>query len=104
MNRVHAEPAAGRSDLLFEQLPLALAGQAAALAVLMLLWPELAAQPLGSAERAIDVAGAHWFEQSRRDAFRGMAGKDALSVDVEPAQLAVALVNRYHAVKRSGLL
>ena len=27
-----------------------------------------------------------------------------LSVDVEPAQLAVSLVNRYHAVKRSGLL
>ena len=46
MNRAIAEPAAGRSDLLFEQLPLALAGQAAALAALMLLLPELAGQPL----------------------------------------------------------
>ena len=46
MNRAIAEPAAGRADLLFEQLPLALAGQAAALAALMLLLPELAGQPL----------------------------------------------------------
>jgi hypothetical protein len=33
-----------------------------------------------------------------------VVGHDALSVDVEPAQLAVALVNRYHAVKRARLL
>lgn len=53
---------------------------------------------------ALDVAGAHWFEQIRRDAFRRVVGRDPLSVDVEPAHLAVALVNRYHAVKKSGLL
>ena len=39
-----------------------------------------------------------------RDAFAALAGRDALTLDVEPAQLAVALVNRYHAVKRAGLL
>jgi len=65
---------------------------------------ELAAQPLGMPERAVDVAGAHWFEQARRDAFRRVTGTDALSVDVEPQQLPVALVNRYHAVKRARLL
>ncbi|HZE91146.1 MAG TPA: DUF58 domain-containing protein [Rhizobacter sp.] len=65
---------------------------------------ELAEQPLVQPSDAIEAAGAHWFEQSRRDAFCQVTGHDALSVDVEPAQLAVALVNRYHAVKRAGLL
>ncbi len=65
---------------------------------------ETTERPLQQATDALDVAGAHWFEQTRRDAFRRVVGRDALSVDVEPAQLAVALVNRYHAVKKSGLL
>ncbi|MDO9003494.1 MAG: DUF58 domain-containing protein [Aquabacterium sp.] len=65
---------------------------------------EVAEQAIEKPGQAIEVAGAHWFEQARRDAFRRVVGLDALSVDVEPGQLAVALVNRYHAVKRSGLL
>ncbi len=65
---------------------------------------EIAAQPLREARNAVEVAGAHLFQQSRRDAFAGVVGNDPLSIDVEPAQLAVALVNRYHAVKKSGLL
>ena len=65
---------------------------------------ELAAQPLNQPQHAVEVAGAHLFQQSRRDAFAGVVGNDPLSIDVEPAQLAVALVNRYHAVKKSGLL
>ncbi|MDP9607094.1 UNVERIFIED_ORG: uncharacterized protein (DUF58 family) [Variovorax paradoxus] len=64
----------------------------------------IAAQPLVHARDAVDVAAAHLFEQSRRDAFARVVGNDPLSVDVEPADLAVALVNRYHAVKRAGLL
>jgi uncharacterized protein (DUF58 family) len=64
----------------------------------------LAAQPLDAPQSGIDVAAAHLFEQSRRDAFARVVGHDALSIDVEPAQLATALVNRYHAVKRAGLL
>ncbi|NVM92553.1 uncharacterized protein (DUF58 family) [Variovorax sp. SG517] len=64
----------------------------------------IASQPLVHARDAVDVAGAHLFEQSRRDAFARVVGNDPLSVDVEPADLAVALVNRYHAVKRAGLL
>ncbi|MFS2204335.1 DUF58 domain-containing protein [Variovorax sp. Varisp36] len=64
----------------------------------------IANQPLVHARDAVDVAAAHLFEQSRRDAFARVVGNDPLSVDVEPADLAVALVNRYHAVKRAGLL
>jgi uncharacterized protein (DUF58 family) len=65
---------------------------------------ELAEQPITQARHTVEVAGAHLFEQARRDAFRRVVGRDALSVDVEPSQLAVALVNRYHAVKRAGIL
>lgn len=64
----------------------------------------LAAQALGRPADAVDVAAAHLFEQARRDAFARVVGHDPLSIDVEPAQLAVALVNRYHAVKRARLL
>lgn len=65
---------------------------------------ELGEQPLVGEQQAIEVAGAHLFSQSRGDAFRRVTGHDALSVDVEPDALAVALVNRYHAVKRARLL
>lgn len=65
---------------------------------------ELHEQPITQEQHAIEVAGAHLFGQSRSDAFRRVVGHDALSADVEPAQLAVSLVNRYHAVKRAGLL
>jgi uncharacterized protein (DUF58 family) len=65
---------------------------------------ELAAQPLRQPQQVVEVAAAHLFQQSRRDAFAGVVGNDPLSIDVEPAQLAVALVNRYHAVKKAGLL
>jgi len=65
---------------------------------------ELANQEMRTSEQAIDVAGAHWFEQARRDSFRRVTGLDALSVDVEPRLLPVALVNRYHAVKKARLL
>jgi hypothetical protein len=65
---------------------------------------ELSTQAMTQDQHAIEVAGAHLFSQARSDAFQRVVGRDALSVDVEPAQLAVSLVNRYHAVKRSGLL
>jgi uncharacterized protein (DUF58 family) len=65
---------------------------------------EVAEQPLATQRQAVEVAGAHLFAQARRDAFQRLAGRDALLVDVEPAQLAAELVNRYRAVKRAGLL
>ncbi len=67
---------------------------------------ELMQTPLvrGQAQRVFEVAAAHLFEQSRRDAFIRLAEKDALLVDVLPEALPIELVNRYHAVKRAGLL
>jgi len=55
-------------------------------------------------EQAVLVAGSHLFEQARRDAFLRLVGNDPLAIDVEPAGLAVALVNHYHAVKKARLL
>jgi len=66
---------------------------------------ELTEQPLTQQQQqAVVIAGAHLFAQSRRDAFRRMVGSDPLAIDTEPSQLAVALVNHYHAVKRARLL
>ncbi len=65
---------------------------------------ELIAQPLSSGNAALDVASAHLYEQARRDAFRRLAARDALMVDAEPERLGIELVNRYHAVKRAGMI
>ena len=65
---------------------------------------ELIAQPLASGNAALDVASAHLYEQSRRDAFNRLAARDALMVDAEPERLGIELVNRYHAVKRAGMI
>jgi uncharacterized protein (DUF58 family) len=65
---------------------------------------ELASQPLTSTEAAVDVASAHLFEQSRRDAFNRLAAHDALMVDAEPERLGIELVNRYRAAKGAGLI
>jgi uncharacterized protein (DUF58 family) len=65
---------------------------------------DLIDQPLASGTAAIEVASAHLYEQSRRDAFNRLAARDALMVDAEPPFLGVHLVNRYHAVKRAGLI
>jgi uncharacterized protein (DUF58 family) len=65
---------------------------------------ELIAQTLDSGEAALEVGSAHQYEQSRRDAFNKLAARDALMVDAEPQSLGIELVNRYHAVKRAGLL
>jgi uncharacterized protein (DUF58 family) len=65
---------------------------------------EIAEQPLVVEKDAIEVAGAHLFAQARDAAFRRLAGRDALLLDVEPRRLAVDLVNRYRAVKRAGQL
>ena len=64
----------------------------------------IAAQPLAGAEDVVAVAGAHLLSQARHDAFLRVVEHDRLSVDVEPRALAPTLVNRYHEVKRAGLL
>jgi uncharacterized protein (DUF58 family) len=65
---------------------------------------QLIRQPLADGDATIDVAAAHLYEQARRDAFNRLATRDALMVDAEPERLGVDLVNRYHAVKRAGLI
>jgi uncharacterized protein (DUF58 family) len=65
---------------------------------------ELIRQPMNSADAVLDVASAHLYEQSRRDAFVRLSARDALMVDAEPERLGIELVNRYHAVKRAGLI
>ncbi|HEY1399300.1 DUF58 domain-containing protein, partial [Roseateles sp.] len=64
----------------------------------------IAAQPIPGAEDAVAVASAHLLSQARHDAFARVVDHDRLSIDVEPRQLASTLVNRYHEVKRAGLL
>jgi hypothetical protein len=44
------------------------------------------------------------YEQARRDAFARLAARDAMMVDAEPERLGIELVNRYHAIKRAGLI
>jgi uncharacterized protein (DUF58 family) len=65
---------------------------------------ELASQPLTTTETAVEVASAHMFEQSRRDAFNRLAAHDALMVDAEPQRLGIELVNCYQAAKGAGLI
>jgi uncharacterized protein (DUF58 family) len=65
---------------------------------------EVMAQPLVDARAITEVSSAHWFARSRAEAFRRLAGRDQLLVDVEPQELAATLVNRYHAVKRGRML
>lgn len=64
----------------------------------------LAGQPIDSADAVATVASAHLLTQARHDAFNRVIERDRLSVDVEPQALAATLVNRYHQVKRAGLL
>jgi uncharacterized protein (DUF58 family) len=65
---------------------------------------ELIRQPMTSGEAVLDIASAHLYEQSRRDAFVKLSARDALMVDAEPERLGIELVNRYHSVKRAGLI
>jgi len=64
----------------------------------------MAEQPINGAEDAVAVASAHLLSQARHDAFARVVDHDKLSIDVEPRALAATLVNRYHQVKRAGLL
>ncbi|OWQ93893.1 DUF58 domain-containing protein [Roseateles aquatilis] len=64
----------------------------------------MAAQPIAGPEDAVTVASAHLLTQARHDAFARVVDHDKLSIDVEPRALAATLVNRYHQVKRAGLL
>jgi uncharacterized protein (DUF58 family) len=63
---------------------------------------EIAAQPLSSQDRALEAAAALEYQQSRSDMLRRFAVEGVLTIDCEPKQLGVELVNRYTLLKRSG--
>ncbi len=65
---------------------------------------EMIRQPLSGEDAPIEIASAHLYEQAQRDAFNRLAASDTLMVDAEPERLGIELVNRYHAVKRAGLI
>jgi len=65
---------------------------------------ELIAQPITRGNATLDIASAHLYEQSRRNAFARLAARDALMVDAEPERLGIELVNRYHSAKRAGMI
>ncbi|MCL4801529.1 MAG: DUF58 domain-containing protein [Burkholderiales bacterium] len=55
-------------------------------------------------ERALTHAAAADYLRARERAFRAMEGAGTVCLDVEPAGLPIALVNRYLDVKRAGRL
>jgi uncharacterized protein (DUF58 family) len=65
---------------------------------------ELLDQPLTDGAAAVEIASAHLYEQSRRDAFNRLANRDGALVDAEPQRLGIEVVNRYHAMKRAGVI
>jgi len=60
--------------------------------------------PLTDDDAVVDVASAHLYEQSRRDAFTRLAARNGMMIDARPERLGIDLVNRYHAMKRGGLI
>jgi uncharacterized protein (DUF58 family) len=65
---------------------------------------ELMSQPIASPDAPLEIASSHLYEQSRRDAFNRLAARDSLMIDADPERLGIELVNRYHSVKRAGLI
>jgi len=65
---------------------------------------DVAQQALTDTTTAAEVAAAHWQAQRREAAFKRLLARNHLMVDALPEQLAVAVVNRYHAIKRSHRL
>jgi uncharacterized protein (DUF58 family) len=69
---------------------------------------ELASQPIEHAsadnDPPLEIASAHFYEQSRRDALNRMTAHHALVVDAEPERLGIELTNRYQGLKRAGLI
>ena len=69
---------------------------------------EIASQPIerGATDNdpPLEIASAHLYEQSRRDALRRMTAHHSLVVDAEPERLGIELTNRYQGLKRAGLI
>lgn len=69
---------------------------------------ELASQPIehgaGDNDPPLEIASAHLYEQSRRDALNRMTAHHSLVVDAEPERLGIELTNRYQGLKRAGAI
>ncbi|MBL8266120.1 MAG: DUF58 domain-containing protein [Steroidobacter sp.] len=67
---------------------------------------ELASQPIqhGAVDHdpPLEIASAHLYEQSRRDALNRMTAHHSLVVDAEPERLGIELTNPYQSLKRAG--
>ena len=69
---------------------------------------ELASQPIehsaSNNDPPLEIASAHLYEQSRRDALNLMTARHCLVVDAEPERLGIELTNHYQGLKRAGLI
>jgi uncharacterized protein (DUF58 family) len=62
----------------------------------------VAEQRLDTQESALEAAAALEYEQRRRDMLQRIKLSGVLTIDCEPRQLGIQLINRYTALKRSG--
>lgn len=62
------------------------------------------AQPVHQFDDALRVAAGHEYLRGRAQTHRELSGRGVLMLDVQPTDLSVQLVNRYLAIKRSGVL
>ena len=65
---------------------------------------DVLAEPVVDFGDALDHCATHIYQEQRRKAHDAFKAGGILSLDIEPEQLPVALVNRYLEVKRSGRL
>ncbi len=65
---------------------------------------DVLAEPIRHFDAALRNSATHLYLNERRRAHEAIKAYGVLSVDVEPEQLPVALVNRYLEIKRSGRL
>jgi uncharacterized protein (DUF58 family) len=59
-------------------------------------------EPILHFDQALRAGAIDAYQEQRRQAFARLDPRGALALDVLPAQLPVALVNRYLAIKHSG--
>jgi hypothetical protein len=64
----------------------------------------IAAQPLSGPLSVLEVAAALDYEQRRDDMHERLSMSGAALIDCEPQALGVELANRYHVLKRTGVI
>lgn len=65
---------------------------------------EILGEPPVTFEAALQMAAVHQYLESRQKTHEAIRGRGVLTLDVEPDNLAIQVVNRYLDVKRSGRL